>query len=935
MRRYLILIVFMGAVTGGLVGQVPERSGLIPPCIWTTTPLEDLNDRMCEYGLAYEHNYAWPGFIHDSINYYFYKEQYERAWDSLLAWDNRLSPSIANQAIEYYLVQVDIGIAYYYKGRFEQSLLFFDKVQKAQFPDPILGRIKTISFTQKMKSLFECESFFQSALCNNSIQLFGITATEDHSKYQKNIDFSPIERMLESMKSEQTHCPNPHYVEYSNTLEVSILAMKAYYLGRQELSDLDTFLKKYRTVFRKAKIQKTRVGMALVVFDLLIKLNMLDLALDLNLDLEDYFDKISPESWTYYCGPILHYVTLFHSSRAELYIKLGKEQEALTAAKKFSILASKNNLPYVIRLNSNNLIASIYDSLGKENPVFRDSALSTAENITSILGRAYSQSKSYNRLSLGNYCNPFIEKSIQIYQKSLGCSPSEKRRTEISEKILRSMEIAVGMGIVKDVMQNPTYSQESSNIPQIIRSLTFDELSEEKNSVSIQKIIAEMPDFEHAILAKMKKDLKYEFPTPQSSNQLTVSRHKELLGQGEALILLFEGQVGIYSMFISEDTVLHRSTRESLKSLSQVFPIDSLVPTYSGKPSGLFNSQALKNGLFKVLWPMEKSMPNLPQKVYVIPAGEINRIPFDALTYPSEDTSAPPDYLLYHHEIVLYPTLQKWYETKTSDQTPTAGQNLVAICPGYEAPDSGYGFLGHKSPFKAYSEQASTPGMLDITQSFKKNYNFTRFSSTEATKPTLFEQMENVGLLYLAAHGEGKVDDVLQSSVQLYPDTSWSSEDEGKLISYEVYQHSMNADLVVLGGCQTGIGNHTYSDGLHSLSRAFMVAGSRAVLMSLWEADEPTTVDIHKRFMKKLFEGKSKSQALREAKLEFLAEAPNEYLKHPYYWASHQLVGDESPLHEDLIKASKGNHVWTWLLLSILCGGLAALLYQIRLRENS
>jgi len=103
------------------------------------------------------------------------------------------------------------------------------------------------------------------------------------------------------------------------------------------------------------------------------------------------------------------------------------------------------------------------------------------------------------------------------------------------------------------------------------------------------------------------------------------------------------------------------------------------------------------------------------------------------------------------------------------------------------------------------------------------------------------------------------------------------------------------AELVVLNGCETGLGNVDLQGGVHSMATAFFQSGAKSVMSSLWKVNDAISSHITDMFYIKLSEGKFKDEALRDAKLYYLENADPLYM-HPYYWAAYILTGDNSKL---------------------------------------
>jgi CHAT domain-containing protein/tetratricopeptide (TPR) repeat protein len=117
-----------------------------------------------------------------------------------------------------------------------------------------------------------------------------------------------------------------------------------------------------------------------------------------------------------------------------------------------------------------------------------------------------------------------------------------------------------------------------------------------------------------------------------------------------------------------------------------------------------------------------------------------------------------------------------------------------------------------------------------------------------------------------------------------------TGEEDGILRMNEIFNLELNADLVVLSACQTGLGKLIRGEGLVGLTRAFLYAGTPRVVVSLWEVNDVATAEFMKSFYKHMNEGAAPSLALRQAKLDMHRSGPPAY-RHPYFWAPFTLVG--------------------------------------------
>ena len=107
---------------------------------------------------------------------------------------------------------------------------------------------------------------------------------------------------------------------------------------------------------------------------------------------------------------------------------------------------------------------------------------------------------------------------------------------------------------------------------------------------------------------------------------------------------------------------------------------------------------------------------------------------------------------------------------------------------------------------------------------------------------------------------------------------------DGFLGVADVYNARLSADLVVLSGCQTGLGQEVRGEGLMGLTRAFLYAGAPRVIVSLWNVNDEATAELMATFYRGLLrDGKTPAAALTAAQREMRARKRWES---PYYWAA-------------------------------------------------
>ena len=98
-------------------------------------------------------------------------------------------------------------------------------------------------------------------------------------------------------------------------------------------------------------------------------------------------------------------------------------------------------------------------------------------------------------------------------------------------------------------------------------------------------------------------------------------------------------------------------------------------------------------------------------------------------------------------------------------------------------------------------------------------------------------------------------------------------------------------ELVVLSACETGLGHVHVGEGVFGLRRAFVLAGAKTLVMSLWKVPDERTRELMEDFYRRLLAGEGRAEALRQAQLALKAKYPD-----PFYWGAFICQGDPGPL---------------------------------------
>lgn len=146
-----------------------------------------------------------------------------------------------------------------------------------------------------------------------------------------------------------------------------------------------------------------------------------------------------------------------------------------------------------------------------------------------------------------------------------------------------------------------------------------------------------------------------------------------------------------------------------------------------------------------------------------------------------------------------------------------------------------------------------------------------------ATSSLLREKGPQSGVLHIATHGVYRQDNPMFSGIRL---------GDGYLNLYDLYQMKLNARLVTLSGCATGMNFVAAGDELLGLQRGLFCAGAATLLLSLWDVHDESTAQLMGYFYRRYIEGHDMAGSLQHAMRELRQIRP-----HPFYWAPFVLVG--------------------------------------------
>lgn len=235
----------------------------------------------------------------------------------------------------------------------------------------------------------------------------------------------------------------------------------------------------------------------------------------------------------------------------------------------------------------------------------------------------------------------------------------------------------------------------------------------------------------------------------------------------------------------------------------------------------------------------------------VAPSGALNSVPFHALRHKG-------GYLIDSTTVSYAPSagVYEW----SLRQPPAAGESSLV-----------FGISDASAP--EIAAEAEAVGRLLPRSRLYLN--------ERATESTLRRAAPRSRFIHIATHGHFRQDNPMFSSIRL---------GDSRLSLWDLYGFRLQAALVTLSGCSTGLSVSAGGDEMIGLIRGLLFAGTRTVQSTLWDVHDRSTACYMTLFYRNLLSGTSLADAQRSAMLDLRPEFP-----HPFFWAPFALTGAVTP----------------------------------------
>lgn len=389
-----------------------------------------------------------------------------------------------------------------------------------------------------------------------------------------------------------------------------------------------------------------------------------------------------------------------------------------------------------------------------------------------------------------------------------------------------------------------------------------------------------------------REDILNEIRTERPHKQLPVWAIQQSLRDQDEIIHFTEVGDYLYTSVITNSVV---STAR--------FDFDTdQKALFSKVADNLANSSIDLTELFqiqKILNLDELIAPEI-SKVTVIPDNYLYRIPLDIL--PTSEPKRARSFGSTHYLIEEY---QLEYFTSLSEFWTNSRVNSINL------PDDFSVFA--ISDFSAYTNKNlptlpfATQEARIIERTLDSTFTTNIYIENEATKKQFLSEISHTKVVHIATHSEVSEQDPMFSTIFL--NKASSSEANAALYAYELYDTSLNSDLIMLNSCSSGSGEYLQGSGIMGINRALRYAGAKSLALNLWAVNDKVASEFAGAFYEAINDGKSKTEAMRIAKLRLLRTGN----ANPHYWGAYMLIGNPSPIQQK--PASAGFMLLTSLLL--------------------
>jgi CHAT domain-containing protein/Tfp pilus assembly protein PilF len=403
---------------------------------------------------------------------------------------------------------------------------------------------------------------------------------------------------------------------------------------------------------------------------------------------------------------------------------------------------------------------------------------------------------------------------------------------------------------------------------------------EKGSSPGLEAQVKQVQDGMEQLAVEVRKDYQryaeVRYPTPLHAQQI-----QNLLDEQTALLHYFIGEERSYLFVVTRTSLELHQLSGSSELADSVTQLGRLIRNGGRRSLPAYRRAA--SALYSVL--LGPAAPALQGKarLLIAPDGPLYLLPFETLLMEDRGSSyADLPYLLRRFAVSYVPSASVLADLRKNRPAEKPRKSFLAFAdPDYQATSSGA--LRGSSGARAGGGLAQLPEsgreVKRIAGLFPPDESML-YLGREATKKNVEQNplLQSTPRIHFALHGTAN---------EARPELSGLELSDGRLRVPEIFNLKMNADLLTLSACETALGKEMNGEGVIGLTRAFLYAGARTIVVSLWPVAERSTPDFMYNMYRNL--ASNKAEALRRAKLAMISSRE---FSEPYYWAPFILSGD-------------------------------------------
>lgn len=296
----------------------------------------------------------------------------------------------------------------------------------------------------------------------------------------------------------------------------------------------------------------------------------------------------------------------------------------------------------------------------------------------------------------------------------------------------------------------------------------------------------------------------------------------------------------------------------------------------------------------------------------IIPDGFLNNIPFEVLPLKEKGDI---EYMNERHAFCYNYSATLYLTSKEAFQNIKVPRKIIGFAPDFALIDS---ILNSGDSLSQIIADLDLDPLLYANQEVKVlqelfGVNSVGVLGANSTETTFKQVAKEYGVLHFATHGIVNHNDPMFSGLAFLTD----SINDGLLHTHELFSLELNAELITLSACNSGVGKLYAGEGVMSIAKGFAYSGAPNMVMTLWPVSDQATEAIMRLFYQYLKGGMPKHKALQKAKLDFVKEYQIGH-RHPQLWGGLIMIGNTNPVNS--LTEVKSSNLW------IILGGLFVLL---------